>query len=170
MITSAHWRHTSIALPRSFQDRKLRIWKADGKRFHTDETFFETHQTDHLRRKNGDAGDWGVLVHLWQEMWRFWQLVFNIGYIPPPQPLWNSSHPSLQQIFQFSRPPSAMVDEQLSYIFWFETLRLLQISSSFNLYFSHWTWYLYSGFYCTGMDISPAIHGGAIVGENRFLF
>ena len=25
MITSAQWRHTSIALPRSFQERKLRI-------------------------------------------------------------------------------------------------------------------------------------------------
>ena len=25
MITSAHWRHTSIALPRSLQERKLRI-------------------------------------------------------------------------------------------------------------------------------------------------
>ena len=84
MITSAHWRHTSIALPRSLQERKLRIWKADDKRFHTDETFLETHHTDHLRRKNGDAGDCGVLVHLWQEMWRFWQLVlqiFNIGYL-----------------------------------------------------------------------------------------
>ena len=25
MITSAHWRHTAIALPRSLQERKLRI-------------------------------------------------------------------------------------------------------------------------------------------------
>ena len=40
-------------------------------------------------------------------------LLFNIGHIPPSQPHWASSHPSLQA--ELARPPSLMVDEQLSY-------------------------------------------------------
>ena len=72
---------------------------------------FETHQSDHLKRKNGDAGDSCFLVHLWQQMWRFWQL--SSFHIPPPQPHWASSHPSL--LAELARPPSLMVDEQLSY-------------------------------------------------------
>ena len=144
MITWAHWRHTSIALPRSLHERQLRIWKANDRRFHDRSRSHETFWNSPI---------WSSQAEEW---WCWWQLF-------PRSPL--TTNVKVFATFFFSTLATYLIHSLIGPVlihlcrqnlhvhlrwWWMSNWAILiwhiEIISDFLLIQSVFLWYLYLGF------------------------